>query len=109
MSEDRRSDGRGIVTPALVEATVETQASLEERDRSFDTGPKRLPEFEGEAVLTLVLGGCLALRYTVGLPDFANWPRNALTLFIAAMITGAIALVSTPLGREKISGVLKHG
>lgn len=50
----------------------------------------------------LVLASSLALRYVAGEPVFANWSRNAVTLGLASMLAIATALLSTPLGREKV-------
>ena len=60
------------------------------------------------APFTLVLACCLALRRLVGDPKFADWGQNALTLCMAAFLASAIALLATPLGREKFIGALRY-
>ena len=56
--------------------------------------------------LALVLAACLGLRYAVGAADFANWPGNILTLCLASGLAVATALFATPLGREKVRGLI---
>ncbi len=48
---------------------------------------------------------CLAIRWYVGQPDYAEQIQNFLVIFIAAIIAGFIAMLSTPLGRNKLSEI----
>jgi len=56
--------------------------------------------------LGVVLAACLGLRYAVGDADFANWPGNVLTLCLASVLAVATAVLATPLGRDKVRGVV---
>lgn len=58
--------------------------------------------------LGLVAACCLSLRLLVGDPVFANWPQNILTLASASILAVAVGVLSTPLGRDKIRGVLSR-
>lgn len=58
--------------------------------------------------LGLVVACCMAVRYVIGEPAFANWLRNALTLCLAAIAASAAGLLATPLGRSKLAGMISR-